>query len=218
MVIKLENLSKEFKGVPVLEDVNLTLESGHIYGFVGPNGCGKSVLLKIICGFYQPTTGSVLFDGEDIIKKASFAPDTRALIERPSFIPYLTGYENLASLANIQKKIGKKEIEETLEKVNLTKDANKKYATYSLGMKQKLGIAQVLMEDPAIMLFDEPFNGIEEDTVIKIRKVLLEEAKKGKLTVVASHLKEDIEVLVDQVYKFDGGHVKLWKEEKKEKK
>lgn len=205
MLIEFKNISKDFKKVNILHDINIAFESGKIYGLVGRNGTGKSVFLKLLCGFYTPTTGEILFDGENIIKNRTFPKDTRALIEKPNFLPDLTGLENLELLALIQKKITKDDIITTLSKVNLENDMNKKYNEYSLGMKQKLGVAQVLMEDPTIMVFDEPFNGIEEKTAIKLRTLLIEERNKGKLIIIASHIKEDITQLADIVYNFDDG-------------
>lgn len=131
----------------------------------------------------------------------------RALIEKPNFFPELTGYENLELLAKIQNKIGKEEIEEALKKVNLYEEKDKKYREYSLGMKQKLGIAQVLMEDPEIMILDEPFNGIEENSVKEISTLLKEERKKGKLIMISTHIKEDLDNLSDVIYHFDAGTV-----------
>lgn len=205
MKIELRNVSKVFKDVEVLKNINATFESGKIYGFIGRNGSGKSVLLKMICGFYDPTEGEILFDGVNVIKKKAFPPSTRALIEKPNFLPDLSGYENLELLASIQKLVGKEEILIALEKVNLIADKDKKFSKYSLGMKQKLGIAQVLMEDPTVMILDEAFNGIEEKTAIELRNLLKEEVKKDKIIIFASHIKEDIEVLCDEIYKLDGG-------------
>lgn len=207
MILKVNHVSKKFKEVEVLKDINLTFESGKIYGLVGRNGSGKSVLLKIICGFYVPTSGEVLLDNENYIQKKSFPKDTRALIEKPNFLPDLTGLENLKLLASIQNKITEKEILETLERVNLKEEANKRYSKYSLGMKQKLGIAQVLMEDPKFIILDEPFNGVENETAEKLRKVLLEEKAKDKLIIIASHIKEDITLLADEVYEMDAGGI-----------
>ena len=137
----------------------------------------------------------------------TFPPDTRALIEKPAFLPDISGFENLKMLASIQQLIGADEILEALEKVNLIEDKDKKYKVYSLGMKQKLGIAQVIMENPKVLILDEPFNGIEDATASKLRKLLKEEAKKGKIVIVASHIKEDIINLANVTYKFDGGNV-----------
>ena len=207
MEIKVINVSKAFKDEMIIEDVNLEMTGGHIYGLIGRNGSGKSVFLKLLCGFLEPTTGKILVDGENFIKNKTFPKSTRALIEKPTFIPDLSGSDNLILLANIQKKISNKEINETLRRVNLNEVQNKLYCNYSLGMKQKLGIAQVLMEEPEIMIFDEPFNGIEQETVEKLRKELLKEKKKGKLIIISSHMKEDIELLADTIYKFEGRKV-----------
>ena len=212
MKIEIKNVTKKFKSNVVLDNVNLTFESGNIYGLVGRNGSGKSVLLKMICAFYEPTDGEILFDGINVIKNHDFPKDTRALIENPSFLPDLTGYENLKILADIQRKIGKKEIEQALETVNLLSEKDKKYSQYSLGMKQKLGLAQVFMEDPQIMILDEPFNGVENKTAEKLRNYLIEEKKKGKIIIIATHIQEDIKELADYVYEFDAGIINELKE------
>lgn len=206
MKIEIKNLTKKFKEQSILNNINLTFTDGKIYGLIGRNGSGKSVLLKILCGFYEPTSGEVLFDGVDCIRENSFPPDTRALIEKPNFLPDLTGKENLLLLASIQNKIGEKEVDQVLHDVDLFEDRNKKYHKYSLGMKQKLGIAQVLMENPKILILDEPFNGLDEKSSKKIRNILLKE--KGKIILLATHIKEDVEVLCDEVYKIDGGEIK----------
>lgn len=207
MKLEIKNLSKKFKDVYVLKDINLTFESGKIYGFTGRNGSGKSVLLKIICGFYTPTSGEVLLDNYNYILNNDFPKSTRCLIEKPNFLPDLTGYENLKLLASIENKIGDKEIMNTIEKLNLKEEINKKYSKYSLGTKQKLGIAQVLMEDPKLIVLDEPLNGIENETAKEVRKILNEEKKKDKIIIVASHIKEDIDTLADVVYNIDNGIV-----------
>lgn len=207
MKLEIKNLSKKFKDVYVLKDINLTFESGKIYGFTGRNGSGKSVLLKIICGFYTPTSGEVLLDNYNYILNNDFPKSTRCLIEKPNFLPDLTGYENLKLLASIENKIGDKEIMDTIEKLNLKEEINKKYSKYSLGTKQKLGIAQVLMEDPKLIVLDEPLNGIENETAKEVRKILNEEKKKDKIIIVASHIKEDIDTLADIVYNIDNGIV-----------
>lgn len=206
-MIKVENVTKTFKNNVVLEDVNITFEEGKIYGLIGRNGSGKSVFLKIICGFYKPSSGKVYYDDLDLFSSDSFPPDTRCMIEKPSFIPDLTGFENLRLLAKIQNKISDEQILEVMNKLNLGKEINKAFSKYSLGTKQKLGIAQVLMEDPKVIILDEPFNGVENSTVDDIRKMLLEEKSKGKIIIIATHIKEDLEKLVDEIYEFDGGKV-----------
>ncbi|MGM9875189.1 MAG: ATP-binding cassette domain-containing protein [Bacilli bacterium] len=207
MEIIVKDLSKKFKKVTILENINMKFESGKIYGIVGRNGSGKSVFLKILCSFYKPTTGEILFDNVNYNSNNNFPPSVRALIENPTFFPDLTGFENLKLLSSIQNKIGDEEIIKTLDQVNLLSEKDKKYSEYSLGMKQKLGIAQVLMENPNVMIFDELFNGIEEKTVEKIRNILLELKNQNKIIIVTSHIKEDIDVLSDEVYKFDCGRV-----------
>lgn len=212
--IVVKEVSKSFDDAEVLHDINLEFKEGHIYGFVGRNGSGKSVLFKIMCGLYFPTTGSVIIDGVDIHKNNIFPNNMRVLIEKPNFLPNLTGLDNLKLLASIQNKITEDDIIDILNKLNLKDDMNKLYHKYSLGMKQKLAIAQVLMEDPEIMIFDEPFNGIEEKTVKIIKNILLEEKKKKKIILIASHIKDDIEQLADIVYLMDDGKIKLSKNKK----
>ncbi|MEG1647375.1 MAG: ATP-binding cassette domain-containing protein [Bacilli bacterium] len=212
MEIIIESLYKKFDDTFVLKNVNLKLNDNHIYGFVGRNGSGKSVLFKILCGLYYPTEGHVIIDGIDIHKKDVFPKDMRVLIEKPNFLPNLSGLENLKLLASIQNKITENDIIKTLKKVNLEKDMTKLYHKYSLGMKQKLAIAQVLMEDPKIMIFDEPLNGIEEKTANIIRQILLDEKSKGKIILIASHIKDDIEKMADVIFNVNDGEISLVKE------
>ena len=203
MKISLKNISKKFKNNTIISDVNLEFESGNIYGIIGRNGSGKTILLKIICGFISPSSGQVLFDNKVLGKDLKLPESTRCLIEKPEFISSMSGYQNLKLLADIQSLIGENEIINTLKRVNLYDDKDKLYYKYSLGMKQKLGIAQVLMEDPKVIVLDEPFNGIEDISAKQIRNILKEEAKNGKIIIIASHIKEDIEQLCDKVYKID---------------
>ena len=182
MILEIKNLSKSFDNNMVLDNVNLSLTSGKIYGIIGRNGSGKSVLLKIICGYYVPSSGEVLLDGKDYMK-------------------------SLKLLASIQNRIDDNDILRIIDKLNLSSEKDKIYAKYSLGTKQKLGIAQVLMENPDIIILDEPLNGIEKLTAEKIREILKEEKEKGKLIIIASHIKEDIDFLADEVYEIDSGKV-----------
>lgn len=207
MTIEFKNVTKKFKDIIILNNINLTFESGNIYGLFGRNGSGKSVFLKLLCGFYTPSEGEIFYNGENLNKKLEFPPNTRALIEKPNFFPDLTGFENLKFLAEIQNKIADKEINDILEFLGLEKEKNKRYSKYSLGMKQKLGIAQVLMENPDVIVLDEPFNGVENVTVLKIIDYLKEEAQKGKLIFISTHIMEDLEKLTDKIYYFDNGAI-----------
>ena len=211
MEIAVKNLTKSFKGIKILDNVNITFKSKKITALVGRNGSGKSVLLKLLCGLYLPTEGEILFDNINYNLNDEYPPNTRVLIEKPNFLDELTGYENLKLLAKIQNLISDKEINESLKIVNLYDDKDKKFKHYSLGMKQKLGIAQVIMENPDVMIFDEPFNGIEKRTAEKLRKYLKEKKEEGKLIIIATHIKEDILELADLVYEVDDGNVKKQK-------
>ena len=207
MKIEIKDLSKAFKNNLVLSNVNLTFSSSNIYGLYGRNGTGKSLLLKLICGFYVPTSGEILFDGVNLNAKLKYPDNLRALINKPSFFPDLTGFENLKMLAEIQHKINDDDILRAMEIVNLIEEKDKKYSKYSLGIKQKLGIAQVIMENPNILILDEPFNGIEQKTVQKLMGYLKEEKAKGKLIILSTHIKEDLDQLADKIYYFDAGTV-----------
>lgn len=208
MKISIKNVNKKFKNTTVLEDVNIELEEGKIYLFVGQNGSGKTILLKLICGIYAPTEGEILFNGKLYNKIYEYVPDTRALIEKPAFFPNLTGLENLKMLAKIQNKIKDEEINNALKIVNLYEERNKKYSKYSLGMKQKLGIAQAIMEKPNIILLDEPFNGIEKSSVKKIIDYLITEKKKGKIIIISSHILDELNDIADKIFYFENGKVK----------
>lgn len=207
MKIETRNLSKKFKNNIIISNVNLKFEEGKIYGLYGRNGTGKSVFLKLLCGFYMPTTGEILYDGFNLNSQLKYPKNLRAIIEKPSFFPDMTGFENLKLLAEIHNLISEKEIIDALDVVNLIDEKDKKYSKYSLGMKQKLGFAQVIMENPDIIILDEPFNGIEQKTVQKLIKFLLEEKKKGKLIIISTHIKEDLDQLADLIYVFENGTI-----------
>lgn len=208
MKIELKNVSKKFKNNIVINNVSVIFESGNIYGFYGRNGSGKSVLQKIISGLYLPTSGEVLLDGININEKELYPSNMRILIEKPAFFSDLSGLDNLKLLADINKIIDEKKIIEVLELVNLKDEMHKKYSKYSLGMKQKLGIAQAIMENPDILILDEPFNGIEQATVDKLIEYLLKKKEEGKLIIISTHIKEDLTKLSDYIYVFDNGSIK----------
>lgn len=207
MKIEIKNLSKSFKNTQIIKKTTLEFKSGNIYGIIGKNGSGKSVFFKMLCGFYKPTTGTITYDNKNYSKNNEFPNCVRALIEKPSFLPNLTGYENLELLASIQNKISKEDILQILENVNLLEEKDKLYSEYSLGMKQKLGIAQAIMEKTDVIILDEPFNGIEEKSVEKIKKLIKELKKEGKLIFISSHIKEDINSLADKIYMIDNGEI-----------
>lgn len=209
MKIKICKLSKIIDKNIILNDVNMNLESGNIYGFIGRNGSGKTMLLKMICGFVNPSSGNILIDDESIFQKNYFNNNIRALIEKPKFIDSLSGFDNLKLLVNINNTIDDNTINYWLDKIGLLDEKNKLYSKYSLGMKQKLGIIQVLMENPPIMIFDEPLNGIDEKSANIVRNILLKEKENGKLILISTHIKEDIETLCNVIYKFDNGNVQL---------
>lgn len=167
-------------------------------------------LLKVnntICGFICTTIGEVIIDGINITKSNTIAKNVRALIENPKFISSISGYNNLKLLANINNTISDEQILKTIDLVGLTNEKDKEVSKYSLGMKQKLGIAQVLMEEPDIMIFDEPFNGLDNESAEKIRKIIIEEKNKGKLILIATHIKEDINKLCDEIFSMDVGKI-----------
>lgn len=204
--INIENLTKILDQNKVLDNINLEFKEGKIYGIIGRNGSGKSLLFKTICGFLTPTSGKVYINDIDIYQTKTFPPSTRALIEKPNFINSLTGLENLKLLADIKKDVGIKEIEDTLELVNLQNEKSKKFGKYSLGMKQKLGIASVLMENPKIIILDEPFNGIDKSSIQQIKDYLLK-IKSDKIILIASHIESDISDLCDEIIEMDLGKI-----------
>ena len=204
--INIENLTKILDQNKVLDNINLEFKEGKIYGIIGRNGSGKSLLFKTICGFLTPTSGKVYINDIDIYQTKTFPPSTRALIEKPNFINSLTGFENLKLLADIKKDVGIKEIEDTLELVNLQNEKSKKFGKYSLGMKQKLGIVSVLMENPKIIILDEPFNGIDKSSIQQIKDYLLK-IKSDKIILIASHIESDISDLCDEIIEMDLGKI-----------
>lgn len=207
MKMEIKDLTKKFGDKVVLNHISIQMESGKIYGFVGRNGSGKTMLMKHILGFVYPTEGAVYIGGKQIGKELAAPESVGAIIENPGFLPDYSGYKNLKLLAMIKGKIGKKEIKEAMELVGLDADSRLHVKKYSLGMKQRLGLAQALMENPDLLLLDEPMNGLDNDGVREIRKVLLEQKEQGKLIIIASHNNEDIEVLCDEIYYFDKGIV-----------
>lgn len=208
-IIEITNASKRFKDKTIFENLNLNMEKGKAYGFVGHNGCGKSVLFKCICGFSLLSEGSISVNGEVIGKDSDFIKDAGVVIEHPEFINDLSGYKNLKIIADIQKKIGDKEINDTLELVGLLEDKDKKVGKYSLGMKQKLRLAQALMENPSILVLDEPTGGLDKGSVANLTDILKRFIAGGGTMLLTSHHQQDIDALCDAVYEFDNGELLL---------
>ena len=203
--LKIEHICKVIKGVSLLKDVSLTITKGHIYGIVGRNGSGKTVLLKCICGFMPITSGKILQDGVEIGKDTEFIRDTGFIIENPSFLSGKSGLKNLKYLAGIRKKANEERLRECMKIVGLDPANDKPVGKYSLGMRQRLGIAQVLMEDPDFILLDEPMNGLDNEGVVQMRELFIKLKQQGKTFLIVSHNRDDIEALCDEVYEMDAG-------------
>lgn len=203
--VEIEGVTKRFGEDLVLKKVDLILEKGKVYGIVGNNGSGKTVLMKCICGFLPPTAGTIRVFGKRIGVDRDFPESLGLIIETPGFLTNQTGIQNLKILADLNRKIGETEIRQVLKKVGLDPDMKKPVGKYSLGMRQRLGIAQAIMEDPKFLILDEPFNGLDKNGVAEIRALLLELKKEGKTILLASHNEEDIRILCDRVYEMDGG-------------
>lgn len=215
--VEIEGVTKRFGEDLVLKKVDLILERGKVYGIVGNNGSGKTVLMKCICGFLPPTSGTIRVFGKRIGADRDFPESLGVIIETPGFLTNQTGIQNLKILADLNRKIGETEIRRVLKRVGLDPDMKKPVGKYSLGMRQRLGIAQAIMEDPKLLILDEPFNGLDKNGVTEIRSLLLELKREGKTILLASHNEDDIRILCDRVYEMDGGILKERKMEKDEK-
>ena len=200
-LIELKNVSKSFKGLSLFEDLSVSFEEGKIYGIVGHNGSGKSVLFKMMCGFVFPDHGGVIVNDEELVNNKRFPENFGIIIDKPGFLGDKTGFENLRYLADIQKGITNEEIKETMGKVGLHHTILQKVKNYSLGMKQKLAIAQAIMEDQKTLLLDEPFNGLDVDSVENIRMLLKDLNREGKTIILTSHNNDDIDLLCDHVFR-----------------
>ena len=206
-MIEIENLTKTFGTQTVISDVSVIFYPGKIYGFVGRNGSGKTVLMKMILGFIKPTSGTIKVNGKQVGKEIDIPDDIGAIIETPGFLPEYSAFQNLKLMAMIRGKITSERIRETIKLVGLDPDSKKHVGKYSLGMRQRLGIAQAIMEDPQILLLDEPLNGLDNEGVEEMRNVLLKQKEQGKLIIIASHSKEDIDILCDEIFRFDHGKI-----------
>lgn len=205
IAIKVENVSKDFAQERVLRSVTREFESGLIHGIVGNNGSGKTVLMKCICGFLVPTEGKITVNGQIVGKDVDFPENMGLIIETPGFLPNVSGVKNLEILASLNKKIGLSEIAEAIRTVGLDPKLNKPVGKYSLGMRQRLGIAQAIMEDPKLLILDEPLNGLDKHGVAEMRTLIKSLKAKGKTILLASHNQADIDELCDTVCEMDAG-------------
>ena len=207
MVLQAKHVTKSIRGRTVLSDVNLRLESGTVYGFVGRNGSGKTMLFRALSGLISVSSGEVDLDGKVLRRDFDVLPNLGITLETTGLFPSYTGVENLAYLAGIRNRIGMSEIRRAIQRVGLDPEDRRTYRKYSMGMKQRLALAQAVMERPDIIMLDEPTNGLDEDGVDMIRKLILAEKERGAMILVASHNKEDIHILADQVYRISAGVV-----------
>lgn len=204
-VIVVENICKQYREGLVLNNVSLSCDKGKIHGIVGKNGSGKSMLFKTICGFVRPTSGRVIVNGKVVGIDVDFPDNIGIMIETPGFIPYYSGFKNLKLLAELRNRIGNADIEKAMQTVGLDPRSRKLVYKYSLGMKQRLGIAQAIMEDPEILVLDEPMNGLDKSGIGEMRVFFRNLADRGKTVLLTSHNSEDIDILCDTVYEMDNG-------------
>lgn len=204
-MICVNNGTKSFKNQEVLSNINIVFESGKIYGIVGYNGSGKSVLLKCICGFLTLDSGEIEINGKKLKKDIDMIQDAGVIIEEPAFLKEYSGKRNLEFLYSIRNKLNPEVISKAMRLVGLDENSKKKVKNYSLGMKQRLAIAQAIMENPKILLLDEPMNGLDKNGVQEIRELLLDLKKQDKTIVLVSHNQEDIRVLCDELYEIENG-------------
>ena len=213
IVIRVEGVYKRFGTDTVLKDVSRSFERGRIHGIVGNNGSGKTVLMKCICGFLIPTEGEVIVNGKRVGKDVDFPPGLGLIIETPGFLPNMTGVKNLEILASLNKKIGLEQIAAAIRRVGLDPLMKKPVGKYSLGMRQRLGIAQAIMEDPALLILDEPLNGLDKHGVREMRQLIKGLKEQGKTILLASHNQGDIDELCDTVCEMDAGVMTMIREE-----
>lgn len=206
-MIKLEQVTKGYQGNPLFADVDLTILKGDIVGITGPNGSGKSVLFKMICGFIHPDAGTITVRNEQLGPTRRFPENVGVIIDRPGYIAHKSGFENLKQLAAIRKVITDADIEQAMRTVGLQPGNRQKVKQYSLGMKQKLAIAQAIMEQQDILILDEAFNALDHDSVLRLRELLLSFKKEGKTIILTSHNQQDIDALCDSVYRINQGRL-----------
>ena len=207
MYIKITDVNKTIKKAPILRDINLELTGGKVYGLRGKNGSGKTMLMRAICGLITPDSGIIDINGKILGKDISFPESIGVLIENPAFIGNYTGFKNLKVLASIQNRIGDEQIRKALEDIGLDPDDKRTYRKYSLGMKQKLGIAAAVMENPDIIILDEPINALDDVSVEKVHDILEEQKKRGAVIIIACHDKEELDQLSDEIIEISDGRI-----------
>jgi ABC-2 type transport system ATP-binding protein len=207
MEIVLNHVSKTIQGKTILDDVNAVLKGGCIYGIRGKNGCGKTMLMRSIAGLMRPTSGTIHINGRQLYKEMEVPDSIGILIENPAFLPEYNGYQNLKLLADIRKRISTDEIKHVIQEVGLNPEDKRKVRKYSLGMKQRLGIAAAIMETPEIILLDEPINAIDEKGVAEIREVLLRLRSEERIILIACHDKEELDYLSDRIFMMEEGRI-----------
>ena len=206
-MIQLQNVTKRIKENTVLDNVSYTFKSGFVYGLYGQNGSGKTMLMRAICGLITPDSGIIDINGKILGKDISFPESIGVLIENPAFIGNYTGFKNLKVLASIQNRIGDEQIRKALEDIGLDPDDKRTYRKYSLGMKQKLGIAAAVMENPDIIILDEPINALDDVSVEKVHDILEEQKKRGAVIIIACHDKEELDQLSDEIIEISDGRI-----------
>ncbi len=211
-IISVQSLYKNFGEEKVLKGVSREFAQGQIHGIIGNNGSGKTVLMKCICGFLKPDAGEVMVNGKRIGHDTDFPENMGIIIETPGFLPNLTGFKNLKLLASLQRKISEEDIRENICRVGLDPDMKKPVGKYSLGMRQRLGIAQAIMEDPSFLILDEPFNGLDKGGVLHMRNLIKSLRAEGKTILLASHNQADIDELCDTVCEMDAGQMIMIRE------
>lgn len=212
-MIEIKNITKSYDERKILDDVSINFEEGKIYGIIGQNGSGKSVLLKVMSGFITPDQGTIIYDGKDINKEETFPDNTGVLLDNSGFVPNLTGFDNLKLLATINKTIDDNEIIEELKNVNLLEEKDKKYYKYSLGMRKKLGICQAIMEHQKYVILDEPFSGIDEGSLAMIYDYLKKIKSEGRTLIISTHTSDRAKDLYDEIYELEEGKLNKIDEE-----
>lgn len=207
MILTAENITKVIRGKTILDGISLEMHDGMVYGFVGRNACGKTMLFRALSGLMSVTEGQIKLDGRILYEDGAVLPGLGIIIENVGMYPEMTGYQNLAYLAGIRGSIGRAEIEEAMKRVGLDPADKRTYKKYSLGMKQRLAIAQAIMEKPGVIMLDEPTNALDREGVALVREVIQQEKQRGAMVLIASHNAEDIRLLADVVFEMENGRI-----------